>query len=272
MGRFHNKAVLPQGMLAPSGYYQDAVDPVVQSTVRPFGTLLPPSPGYDSVRVGKNRFQGKGPTGGFRQMEFAEDIGGTGAALAVVPGDTSQIEASEWLPEDEDSFPEGSMIVSDRAQAGSSASEASGFAAELHEGMATIADMGDRHPARPLSKSQWLVNPIGLFRADYRESPAITVAATGALVCLLTYIARDFERNFSARRGGGGVAADTAAAETAPVNTATDVAQDGVKKVSDATDEAVNQIGNATEEAVRKISDAADAAANTVTGGGEGGE
>ena len=48
--RFANPGVVAQGMLAPSGYFQDAVDPVVQSTVRPFGTLLKPSPGVDSIR------------------------------------------------------------------------------------------------------------------------------------------------------------------------------------------------------------------------------
>lgn len=267
MSRFKNKAVLPQGMIAPSGYYQDAVDPVVQSTVRPFGTLLKPSPGYDSVRVGKNRFQGKGPTGGFRMMEFAEDVGGTGAALAVIPGDTTQLEASEWLPEDPDSLPdEGRMIIADR---GKQPAETSGFAQELHEAYDTIPDMGDRHPARPLSKSKWLVNPVGMFRADYRESPAITVAATGVLICLITYISNDLEKNFRARRRGGGVASTAAATEVAPVETATDSANKAVETVSKATDEAVNQIGNATEDAVKKISDAANAAAETVSGGNE---
>jgi hypothetical protein len=260
--RFSNPAVVAQGMLAPSGYYQDAVDPVVQSTTRPFGTLLKPSPGYDTIRIGKNRFQGRGPTGGFRWQEFAEDVGGTGAILAVAPGSTSANDATEWLPEGQDSFQEGDMIIADRHR---DVTAVSGLASELHEGLATIPDMGDRSAARPLSKSKWLVNPIGMFRADYRESPAITVAATGALICLMTYIARDLERNFGTSRGSGGVTRDAVAVPEAGVHTTTDVAQDGVKKVSDATDQAVDKIGDATEAAVRAIEGAANKTADAVT-------
>lgn len=258
MGRFQNRAVVAQGMLAPSGYLDTAPDPVVQSTVRPYGTLLKSSPGYASIRQGKNRFQGRGPTGGFRPWQFAEDVGGTGAALAVIPGDTSLDEVTEWLPEDTDSMPEGAMIISDRTQS-------EGFATELHEAEAIIPDMGDRHPARPLSKSRWLVNPVGMFRADLRENPSMTILASLGFVGLVTYIANDLERQYRSRRGSSITTAATAA-PAAAVATTGDAAEDSVKKVSDAADAAVDSIRSATNEAVDTIKSTANDAKQTVTG------
>lgn len=259
--RFKNPGVVAQGMAYPSGLAQTAVDPVVQSTTRPAGTLLKSSPGYDSIRVGKNRFQGKGPSGGFRRQEFAEDIGGTGAALSVVPGDTSQNDVTEWLPEDQDSLTEGDMIIADRSHGGAIGEVAHG----LHEALGVLPDMGDRDVSRPLSKSKWLVNPVDMFRADLRESPAITVAATVGLVSILTYLARDAERQFRSRGGNGSVTDTTvAAAETPPV-VAGDAAETGVKAVNDATKDAVTAIGDATKEAVSAIQDTAKDAKETVT-------
>jgi hypothetical protein len=259
--RFKNKAVIAQGMLAPSGYYQNVPDPVVQSTTRPAGTLLKSSPGYDSIRPGKNRFQGKGPTGGFRPQTFAEDVGGTGAALSITPGDTTQNDVTEWLPEDEDSMQlsEGSMIISDRRDIGGD------VASILHGGQKTIPDMGDRAPHRPLSRSRWLVNPVGMFRADIQESPAITVAATIGFIVLVGYIANDAERQFRSRRGRGAGGAVAASIETPPA-VAGDTAEQGVKKVSDATDDAVDKIGKAADAAVTAIEDTAKDAKQTVTG------
>lgn len=249
--RFHNPAVVAQGMLAPSGYYQDVPDPVVQSTTRPAGTLLKSSPGYDTIRPGKNRFQGKGPTGGFRPWQLAEDVGGTGAALSVIPGDTSLDEVTEWLPEDEDSMQmkaEGGMIIADRRDIGGAVATA------LHEGLNTIPDMGDRTMGRPLSKSKWLVNPVGMFRADLQESPAITVAASVGLVVIIGYLANDAERQWRARRGHGAGGAVAASVET-PVAVTGDAAADSVKRVSDAADQAVGKIGDAADAAVSAIED-----------------
>ena len=260
--RFKNPAVIAQGMAYPSGLAQTAVDPVVQSTSRPAGTLLKSSPGYDSIRVGKNRFQGKGPSGGFRMQQFAEDIGGTGAALAVIPGNTSRNEVTEWLPEDQDSLEEGDMIIADRSHGGA---VGAGIAHGLHEALDVLPDMGDRHVDRPLSKSKWLVNPLGMFRADLRESPAITVGATAGLVMLLTYLARDAERQYRSRRGGGTVTDSTAAAVQTPVATTSDAAEDGVKAIGDAADKAVEAITDAGKEAVNAIKDTAESAKETVT-------
>jgi hypothetical protein len=245
--RFKNPGVIAQGMLAPSGYLNTPIDPVVQSTTRPAGTLLRSSPGYDSIRIGKNRFQGKGPTGGFRPQQFAEDVGGTGAALSVIPGQTAANEATEWLPEDQDSFPEGSMIIADRPSGGIFG----GFAQVMHEGLGTIPDMGDRHPGRPLSQSRWLRNPINMFRADYRESPAITVAATVALVIGLGYIANDAEQRYRSRSSG--VVPAVTHVPSAAVGTGGDAANDAVKTVTDAADKAVTKIEEATNRSVQKI-------------------
>lgn len=261
--RFKNPAVVAQGMAYPSGLAQTAVDPVVQSTTRPAGSLLKSSPGYDSIRVGKNRFQGKGPTGGFRMQRFAEDIGGTGAALAVVPGDTSQNDVTEWLPEDQDSLEEGDMVIADRTHGGAVGND---IARALHEARGVLPDMGDREVTRPLSRSKWLQNPVDLFRADLKESPAITVATTAGLIMLITYLARDAERQYRNRGGGRGNVTDTTvAAAGTPVGTAGDAAQDGVKAISDAANDAVKVIGDATKEAVSAVKDTADSAKETVT-------
>lgn len=245
--RFRNPGVVAAGMLAPSGYYETYPDASVQSTTRPAGTLLVESPGYDSIRPGKNRFQGKGPTGGFRPMEFAEDVGGGGAALAVTPGDTTQIEASEWLPEDPDSIA-GSMVISDRKHR-------PGYATRLHEGLDTLADMGDRDPDRPLSKSRWLHNPVTMYRADLKESPAITVGATIGLVVLIHILATDAERQYRAYRGGGGgPVREVANVPAAAASGGGEAVGDAVTKIGDAADKAVNRIEQATDSAVDKIS------------------
>jgi len=259
--RFKNPAVVAQGMAYPSGLAQTAVDPVVQSTTRPAGTLLKSSPGYDSIRVGKNRFQGKGPTGGFRMQEFAEDLGGTGAALAVIPGDTTPNDVTEWLPEDQDSLEEGDMIIADRSHGGAVGDIARG----LHEALGVIPDMGDRHIDRPLSKNRFLVNPVGLFRKDFQENPAITVGATAGLIMLITYLARDAEREYKSRRGGGGITNSTVAAGETPVATAGDSAEAAAKTISNAADKAVESIGDAAKEAVSAIKDTAESAKETVT-------
>ena len=239
-------------MLAPSGYVDTLVNPDVQATTRPAGTLLQPSPGFDTIRRGKNRFQGRGPSGGFRQMEYAEDVGGTGAALAVTPGDTASVEASEWLPE------EGEFLISDRGEV-----QEPGSATALHEAYNTVPDMGDRHPDRPLSKSRWLYNPMGVLREDYRRSPAMTVVGVGALLALLNVVLRDLEREYGRARGRG-VTGAVAAAPTAAVSTGGDVAESSVKEISDTAEEAARKIQQVTEESVGAIKSAADDAVNSV--------
>lgn len=232
-------------MLAPSGLVQDDPNPAVQSTTRPGGTLLQPSPGYDTIRLGKNVFQGRGHTGGFRPLTYAEDIGGTGAALAVIPGDTSPIEASEWV-----GAPEGAVIISDRPTEG-----ARGFAEILHEAYNTIPDMGDRTADRPRSVSTFLGNA----RAMYRHSPAVTVAAALGALMLINIVARDVERSVGGYRPRGVASAVTdvpAAGASAGGNVTRDVADqtsDSLKQIGQAADKAVADIGRAADEAVGKI-------------------
>lgn len=240
-----NKSAVPAGMLAPSGLGQDVINPGVQSTTRPGGTLLQPSPGYDTIRLGKNQFQGKGHTGGFRPMTFAEDVGGSGAALAVIPGDTSVIEASEWVGQSE-----GAMIISDRPTEG-----ARGFAEILHEAYNTIPDMGDRTAERPRSVNAWL----GQVRAMYRHSPAVTVAAAVGALMLVNIIARDVERSaggYRPRGVGSAVTGVPAAGASAGGNAADDIAQatsKSLEQIGETTDKAVADIGRAAEGAVAKI-------------------
>lgn len=241
-----NRSVIPSGMLNPSGLSETAVNPIIQSTTRPAGTLLRPSPGYDSIRVGKNRFQGKGPTGGFRKATYAEDIGGTGAALSVVPGQTSQIEATEFLPDHGgDDVPEGTVIIADRHLN-------PGYATSTVEAYNTIPDMGDRHPDRPLSRMTWLRHPFSFVRSDYHRHPVGTLVGSIALVYLAGYVVTDLERSFRARRGRG-VASTAAAVPAAGAQTAGDVSADAVEKVGQAADDAVERIGKATDDAVDAI-------------------
>lgn len=260
MGKLHNRATIPQGMLAPSGLEQAHINPDVQATVRPGGTLLHPSPGYDSIRIGKNIFQGRGHSGGFRAQEFAEELGGTGAALSVTPGYTTAVEASEWLPEGTDSLPEGTMIISDRVHE-------PGFATRLHQAYGTIPDMGDRHPERPLSRA--LTNPFGMIRQDYHEHPVVTVLAAAAFVGLVKMVGTEFERGFARYRRGGPVTTVTAA-PAAAAETGGNVAADTVDAIGEAGNKAVQAIEDAGKQAVDAIKDTADDVKSTVTGGGNG--
>jgi hypothetical protein len=256
MSKIKNKSTVPQGMLAPSGYVNTFVNPNVQETTRPAGTLLAPSPGYDSVRRGKNRFQGKGPTGGFREMEFAEDVGGSGAILAVVPGDTDSIEASEWLAESEDSL-EGSMVISDRGQ-----SQEPGYAKVLHEAYDIIPEMGDRGKDRKRSVAQSLLkNPITSWRGGQHESAAVEVGAWAVVFALLRLFAVDAERAWYRRRPSGPAQAVTSVPAAAAAGSG-DAASDAINKIGKAADDAVEKISGATDTAVTKI----ESAAKTTTG------
>lgn len=241
-----NASTVPSGMLNPSGLAQDDVNAAVQSTTRPGGTLLQPSPGYDTIRLGKNRLQSnRGFTGGFRPMTFAEDVGGTGAALAVIPGDTAPIEASEWVGQGD-----GAVIISDRPTEATS-----GFAEILHEAYNTIPDMGDRTAERPRSVQHWL----GQARAMYRHSPAVTVAAALGALMLVNIIARDVERSASGYRprGVGSAVTDVpAAGAQAGGNVTSDVADQtskSLRQIGEAADKAVADIGRAADTAVGKI-------------------
>lgn len=253
-----NRSTVAQGMLAPSGYADTPVNPDVQATTRPAGVLLPPSPGYDSVRVGRNRFQGRGPTGGFRRMEFAEDIGGSGAALSVVPGETSMIEASEWLPESADSFPEGTFIIADREHN-------PGVAMRLHDGQGTIPDMGDRHPSRPLSRAWFAnLNPTSVLRQEYQTSPALAVAMGAGLVYVAYLVGNEIERSWRGSRGRG-VGSQAASVPAGAAQGAGDTAADAVDKIGEAGDKAVSAINDAADKAVSSITSAAESAKETVT-------
>jgi hypothetical protein len=252
--RFGNPALIPSGMLAPSGMAQNLhVDPVVQSTTRPGGSLLRPSPGYDTVRTGNNRFQGKGFTGGFRPSTFAEDVGGSGVSTgAVEPGDVVAIADSEWLPESGEQLDEGSFIISDRNGNVPSA-------VRKHEGHKTTPDMGDRSPGRPLSKF-YMGNPARILREDYAENPVVTVVAAVG-VCVLAYIiGNDLDREYRGRRGRG-VVSGAVAVPASGAAVAGDEGDKAVKAVGDAADKAVEDIAKAAETAVSAIEDTGKAAA-----------
>lgn len=233
-----NRMTVPAGMLHPAGLDETVVNPNVQATTRPAGTLLRPSPGYNTVREGKNIFQGAGPTGGFRPMEFAEDVSGSGAALSVVPGDVSTLPDTEYLPD--------AVLVADRKLN-------PGWASWLHEGMGTMPDMGDRTAARPLSTAFWQnLNPTSVLRSEYQKSPVLSVLMGAGLVYVVYLLGSEFERQVkSDSRGGVGSAVTSVPASAA--QTTGDVTSDTIKKIGDAGDNAVKAIENATDKAIDAI-------------------
>lgn len=242
--RTRNSGVVPAGMLHPAGLSQTPVDPFVQATTRPPGSLLAPSPGYDSIRPGKNLFQGKGMTGGFRQAEFAEDVGGSGAVLSVIPGDVSQIAETEWLPDDEGEWgdlPEGSMIIADRGSK-------KRYSHILHEASHVVSDMGDRSVGRPISTA--FHDARGAFSSEYAKNPVIAVAAAAGVVTVAWLIGREFDRSLNKGKGA------TAEVESAPP-AAVDTADGAVNKVSKAADDAIKSIENAANKAVDAVEKAA---------------
>lgn len=250
LAKTRNSGAIPQGMLAPAGLSQTPVDPFVQDTTRPPGSLLAASPGYDSIRPGKNRFQGRGPTGGFRPMEFAEDIGGGGAALSVVPGDIGSIADTEWLPENEGEWgdiPEGSMIISDRGPL-------KRYSHILHEASHVVADMGDRTVGRPLTNSL-LRNPGQLISEDYRKNPILTVGMVVGGVTVAWLIGREFDRNL---KKGKGVTAEAESAPSAAVNTTDKEATGAIDTVGKAADAAIKSIEDAANKTINALDKVAD--------------
>lgn len=255
MPKIKNKSTIPQGMLAPNGYVSQTPNPFVQATTRPPGSLLKESPGYDTIRQGRNQFQGKGPTGGFRPMVFAEDVGGTGAALSVIPGDVEAIASTEWVEGSPGTTPEGTVLIADR-------SLDPGYASTLHESLLSLPDMGDREASRKLSKTaaQWLWHPAKSFENEYKRNPIVAVIAGIGAVAVITMVAHDVERAWRGR--GGGV---TGVAE-APVTASGNVVESGAKEIDEAANKAVESIEKVTNEAIDAIGSAAKDAADSVKG------
>jgi hypothetical protein len=251
MSRFKNKSVVAQGMLAPSGLDPTVVNPNVQMTTRPYGSLLVPSPGYNTIRAGKNIFQRGVPSGGFRPMAFAEDVGGTGTALSVIPGDTTFEEVTEWLPESPDSLGmTGDMIISDRDP------HSLGFASGLHEAYDSIPDMGDRTRGRPLSRASFeLQNPVRMLREDWAQDPAITLLGCVGLIFLVGILESDFKRVYRGNRGRG-VASEATAVPASGAQVSGDVSAEALDKIGNAADAAIDKITNATDSAVDAITNA----------------
>jgi hypothetical protein len=195
--------------------------------------------------------RGKGPTGGFLPFEFAEDIGGSGTATGmIVPGDVSSVADTEWLPEDPEQIEGGSFVIADRGvQIGAPAMI-------KHEGERVLADLGDRSPGRPLSRSFW-EKAGATLKGDYQQNPVVTVLVGAGIVALAYMIGSDAEGQYRRRRGNSvasaGVAVPAAGAATA----------------GDETDKAANAVADAGDKAVKAIQDAADTAVGAVREAGE---
>lgn len=188
-------------------------------------------------------------------MEFAEDVGGSGAAISIVPGDTSQIASSEWLPEDPEQIDEGSFIIADRN------TQVGGTAMTKHEARHIIPDMGDRSPGRPLSRLMWQ-HPVKMLREDYAANPVVTVLASVGFVIIAKIVGDDLEREYRSRRGGG-IVSDTVAVPASGTAVSGDEIDKVTTAISDAGDKAVQAIGDAADAAVDSVNEAGKAAKDT---------
>lgn len=179
-------------------------------------------------------------------MEFAEDVGNTGAAISITPGDTAPIEETQWLPNDEGDVEEGTMIVKDRGPK-------KRYAHVLHEAERILPDMGDRSPGRPRTR-QWLQNPMNVLREDYRQNPVFTLAAAAGIVTVAWIVGNDLEREYKSRRGRG-VAGAASAVPEATAATGGDEGDKVVKNVEDVVTGALGKIEAAINTGVKAIED-----------------
>lgn len=290
MGLRTPNVAIPQGDIYPNGIQATALNPDVQATVRPVGHFFKKSPGYETIRPGRNRYQdayhGQGIH--FTPHRFAEDVGEYGSLPLMVDEETAVMHADiAELPGSERLDDAGKLTAEDAAQnrgvymaEGTKAAPTGGR--KLHTGNRTIADMGDREPGRPISRAAYgmLRNPTDAFRDEYRDNPAVAVGVAGAIIGAIYYVSREFERGYRRRAraaavGGGvtGAVAPVAAAPAAAVDTAgaavsdaASVADQAATAAGDAAKAAASAAGDVAAAAGTAVEKVTDAAADAVTG------
>jgi hypothetical protein len=108
---------VPSGAVYPNGIEYDPADPVIQSTVRPEGTVFRSSPGYPSIRPGRFRYQASHHGQGihFTPQRFAEDFGERGLPLMVDKTKAADFTDVADLPGSERLDDSGALTASDGA-------------------------------------------------------------------------------------------------------------------------------------------------------------
>lgn len=243
---------VPSGAVYPDGLPETYADPDIQASVRPEGSYFVKSEGYETIRPGANEFQhGHGPGIHFTPLRFAENIAMPASLPVMVDVSTAPDHADiADLPGSENLTVDGQASEQERVLIGESNRGAPVGGPVRHRGTKTLPDMGDREPHRPLSQVfHGMADPVEMFKAEYAKNPLAALAAAGVGVTLIYMIARDFDRNYR-RRGGGGSPSVSDAAAVAPATADTgsnvvvkaadtaaavvETAADGVDKVVDA--------------------------------------
>lgn len=251
--RGRNVAV-PSGDLYPNGIPRTFADPVVQSTSHVPGTFFQESPGFESIRPGRNRLQ-KGYRGfgiHFTPQRYAEDVGQKGLPLmvetdAVDSADIAELPGSERLDDaGKATAQEDRVLLAETGNAPTSLDTVAGRHAHTMD-LDGIRDEGQRW-TRGL-----LLNPVDFLSDEYRRTPVKAVVIAGGIVSLVYVISRDFERSYNRRKRRAGIAAAPAAAVETTGTTAATVVETPVKVVK----EVAEAVGDAAEDATKVVADAA---------------
>lgn len=278
---------IAQGDLYPNGVYTIPPNPDIQGTVRPEGSFFRKSPGYETIRPGRHKFQrayhGMGIH--FTPQRFAEDVGAFNSLpllvdeeTAVMHADIAELPGSERLDDQGKLTADGSGGVF----MGETSKTAVTGGSDLHRGNRTLSDMGDREPGRPLTRAfhSGLMNPVGAFRSEYQENPVVAVGVAGAIVGAIYFLTRELETSFRSRRraaaaSGGitGAAAPVAAAPAAVADTAggtvresAEVANRAATAAGEAASDAASAAGDVAKAAGEAVEEVADAVGDAVTG------
>lgn len=244
---------VPSGAVYPDGLPETYADPDIQSSVRPEGSYFVKSEGYETIRPGRTEFQhNAGPGIHFTPLRFAEDIAMPNSLPVMVDVSTAPDHADiADLPGSQNLTVDGQASEQERVLIGESDRSTPVGGPVRHRGTKTLPDMGDREAHRPLSQVfHGLADPVQMFKAEYAKNPLAALAAAGVGVTLVYMVARDFDRSYR-NRGGGGAGTpvrDTAAVAPAAADTSgnlavkaadtvaavVETAADGVDKVVDA--------------------------------------
>lgn len=269
---------IAQGDLYPNGVWATPPDPNIQATVRPEGHFFKKSPGYESIRPGRNKFQDACHGMGihFTPQRFAEDVGEFDSLPLLVDEETSVSHADiADLPGSERLDDAGKLTAQDAAanrgvKLGETAKAAPDGGSELHTGNRSVADMGDREPGRPLTRAAYglLKNPAGSFRDEYADNPMLAVGVAGAIIGGVYFLTREFESGFRSRRrtaaAAGGITGAAAPVVAAPA-AAADAAGAAVQESADVANRAATAAGEAAKDAASAAGDVAAAAGDAAS-------
>lgn len=257
---------IPQGDLYPNGLPLDLPDANVQSTVRPGGWLFVQSPGYNTVRVGRNRYQHPEGLGiHFTPIRLAESAVVGGGTMLVADGEASadHVDIAD-LPNSDQIGADGMLSAHEVATNGGvkiaeGTDHPHGMGEHPHLHMLEPRNMGERVESYYRGI---LRNPVGVLKQDWQRSPVAAVMVAASIVGIGYVIVSDLERSYKSRASGGGTGRAVAAAPAATVATAgreadrvTTVASTAVQEVANAAGGAVEEVGQAVRRVTEAVAD-----------------